>query len=406
MNRRQFVALFLCSLITWWVGAGLMPLLPIYAARLGASPTVVGNYLSFIFLALATGTVWGGWIAAKLRRYRQLLLGIGIIGAPTTWLMGQIGAIWQLILLNAILWFMLGLVLAIVNIIAGETTAQDKRGRVFGLFAMTSSLGGMLGGATGFIADGWGYPTLFTWVSWTWLVFIVAACFVVIPKQIVIQALATGMTDVAQGQSQPQKKSITWGLPSGAFMMLVVAALLVSAGGLAGSMGRSLAMEAHGFTTAMITSIAALGSACGLIFSPLLGRLSDRTDRRWLLGLIYLTGALALVMMAYSSTTLDFVAVAVLTAISGAERAISSALASDLLPQQMMARGLSLFEGVKWLGGVVGFAGTGYVIQQLGLSQALLAIALLPVLAIAIVLFMRREQRQPQPLAAPRLEAA
>ena len=101
-----------------------MPLLPIYAARMGASPAVVGNYLALIFFALAVGTMIGGWLAARVRRYRALLLLVGIVGAPVTWLMGQVGAIWQLLLLNAFLWFAIGIALALVNIVVGESAAQ------------------------------------------------------------------------------------------------------------------------------------------------------------------------------------------------------------------------------------------------------------------------------------------
>jgi hypothetical protein len=97
MKRRQFLVLFLCTLIPWWVGSGLVSLLPIYAATLDASPTVVGNYLSFLFLALAAGTTSGGWIAPRVRNFRRLLIGLGATSAVAVFLMGFVTAIWQLI---------------------------------------------------------------------------------------------------------------------------------------------------------------------------------------------------------------------------------------------------------------------------------------------------------------------
>jgi len=57
MARKQLFALFLCSLIVWTVGNGLLPLLPAYAVHLGAAPAVVRYYLSFSYFALAAGTL-------------------------------------------------------------------------------------------------------------------------------------------------------------------------------------------------------------------------------------------------------------------------------------------------------------------------------------------------------------
>lgn len=383
MNQRQFLALFLCSLIPWWVGSGLLPLLPIYAARLGASPAVVGNYLSFVFLALAIGTMLGGWLSGKVQNLRGLLMGLGIASVPATLIMGQVSTIGQLVILNATLWFGMGVTLAVVTIVAGASAEQGKHGRVFGLLAATSSLGGVLGGSTGFIADSWGYAWLFALVSCAWCVQIAAAAALVNPPH---------RTNAPQNvKPDPPQEGAT---PRGTtFLLLLVAALLFSTGGFAGTLGRSLAMEAQGFDNSTITLLAALGAMIGLVVTPLLGGLSDRVGRRWLLCLVYVTGALALVMMAYSRTSLDFLVVAALTALSGAERAISSALVSDLLPLHARSRGLSLLDSVKWLGGVVGLAGTGYVIQQLGLSHALLVSALLPASAIALLLVLRLQPR-------------
>ena len=47
MSKRQLLVLFVGSLVLWTGGAGVLPLLPIYATRLGADPAVIGYYLSF-----------------------------------------------------------------------------------------------------------------------------------------------------------------------------------------------------------------------------------------------------------------------------------------------------------------------------------------------------------------------
>lgn len=382
MNRRQLVSLFLCSLIPWWVGSGLMPLLPLYAARLGAPAVVVGNYLAFIFFALAIGTVGGGRLAATWpQRRRELLMIMGLIGAPATWLMGQVTVIWHLILLNAIVWFVGGITLTVVAIIAGERTHQHERGRIFGLLAMTTALGGVLGGPTGLIVDRWGYAALFTMAAGVWLLQMGAAAF-----------LQNDQKVVAEKASQRARPSPTGGPPaqlSSAFYLLLLAALFYAIGSFVGNLGRTLVMDAHGFPATAITLTIALGSAVSMVVNPLLGRLSDRVNRWYLLCLIYAIGVLAVVIMTLTTSLAGFALVGVLIAVSGAERAVSSALVSDLLPSTALSRGLSLFDAVKWLGGVVGFASTGFAVQSLGLSLALLASLALPVTAIVLLLALQ-----------------
>jgi hypothetical protein len=51
MSKKQLFALFVCSLVPYVVGNGLLPLLPVYAAHLGAESAEAGYYLSISYLA-------------------------------------------------------------------------------------------------------------------------------------------------------------------------------------------------------------------------------------------------------------------------------------------------------------------------------------------------------------------
>jgi MFS family permease len=381
VNRRQFGSLFLCSLVTWWVGAGLMPLLPIYAARLGASPVMVGNYLSAVFLSLAIGTIAGGWISSRIPRYRDLLMLMGIIAAPSTWLMGQVSAIWQLLLLNATVWFVAGVILTLIAIVVGQNAAPHERGRIFGLLGITSALGGVLGGPTGLVVDHWGYVTLFTLIGCSWLVLVGAASLLDNGKKNTVTA-------------NPATATSSFARPDGSILLLLSAALFFSTGNFFSILGRSLAMDHQGFTAAALTLTAALGATTGLILNPVIGYLSDRVNRCYLLCLIYAVGGLALAMLATTTSLVGYAIAAVLMTVGGTERAVSSALVSDLLPPHALNRGLSLLDAAKWVGGVVGLAGTGYAVQILGIQWALTAGALLPLFAILLVFYLQRRERR------------
>ena len=163
MSRKQLLLLFFDCLVPWTLGSGLLPLLPVYALRLGASQALAGYYLSFAFLALAVGTFFAGWLADKLQRRKLLLIVSGATMIPLIWMMGQASNIWQLAAATAAVWFLFGIEISVVNILAGLFAAENERGRVFGLLGLTMGLGAIIGGlSVGPMVDRWGYPTMFS----------------------------------------------------------------------------------------------------------------------------------------------------------------------------------------------------------------------------------------------------
>lgn len=178
MNKRRTVALLTCSLIRWWVGSALMPLLPLYVRQINAAPALVGNYLAFIFLSLVIGTVGAGWLAERWQHRRALIAGISLLAAPATWGMGQVAHLWQFALLNAVTWMAGGASLALVSILAGLYVPRQERGKLFGWLALTMALAGVLGGLTaGPLVDGAGYPALFSLLACFWLLQLFCARF-------------------------------------------------------------------------------------------------------------------------------------------------------------------------------------------------------------------------------------
>jgi len=80
--------------------------------------------------------------------------------------MGIATNIWQLTILTGITSFLGGIGVALVNIFVGLFAEKAKRGKIFGIIAMTSSLGALIGGATtGFLVDRWGFSFMFLAVS-------------------------------------------------------------------------------------------------------------------------------------------------------------------------------------------------------------------------------------------------
>jgi len=178
ISKKQVVFLVICSLIPWIVGNGLMPLLPVYAERMGASAIMVGVYLAVTYLAIAIGAFSAGWISGTRLHRKIPLFSIYIFSAPLAWMMGRVDHLWALTLLTAFLWFFAGMGFALIMILTGMSVGEDERGKIFGILALTSGLGAVIGGfGTGWLVRNWGYPLMFNVVALTLLLGPFAALF-------------------------------------------------------------------------------------------------------------------------------------------------------------------------------------------------------------------------------------
>ena len=103
MSKKQFAFLFVYSLIPWTIGAGLLPLLPVYSARFGANSAVTGYYLAFVYIALALGAISAGWVSDGLHRRKLPMIITSSLTVPFIWLLGHVHTIWELTVFTAII---------------------------------------------------------------------------------------------------------------------------------------------------------------------------------------------------------------------------------------------------------------------------------------------------------------
>lgn len=382
MARRQLGALFLCNLVVWAVGGGLIPLLPVHAARLGAGPVSTGYYLSLANLTMAIGTFAAGWLSDRLQRRKALLIIAGIVNVPLTWLMGQATTIYQLAALTATAWFFSGMQLALLGILTGLLAEGSERGKVFGILGMTSALAKLLTGfTTGSIADRWGYPSLFMVVA-LWGI-LLPVCGSLLEDRVVVQSRANRR---AAAETTPRLGR--------RFMLFLLANLFVSAAMFVGILGRSLSMHRLGFLSAAIASTGIAGGAVSLPLSPLTGWLSDRFGRKWLLVLAYVVGAAGLLVLSTSRSLWHFwIAVSLLTLMGDIRAILGSALVTDLVPHDSLGTGISLFQLTFRVSGIIGFAGTGHAVERLGMPSALAVGGLLALIAAGLLMPIRETQR-------------
>jgi MFS family permease len=383
MAKKQLLALFFSSLIIWIVGAGLLPLLPVYATQLGATPNIVGYYLAIVYSVLTAGTMVAGWLSDKLQQRKKLIIVAGTMGIPVVWLIGQAANIWQLTVLTAMLWFLGGMSITLVMILTGLFADKTKRGKSFGILSMTGPLGLIIAGLThGPLADRWGYPIMFAVLSFMWalspLIAILLEDKVVEPVQ----------RDRVPGTNAKPNLG-------GMFFLLFSASILASVAVFIGRLGVSLTMNDLKFAATAISSTGAIGGAVALPIPPLIGWLSDRIGRKSLLALFYLGGSTGMLIIIVSKSLWHFwVASSLILTLTAVNRAVGAAFVSDLIQQESAGRGISLISSARWIGAVIGFAFAGFAFQFFGMRNALIMGALLPLLGSLLLIPIQYAEKE------------
>ena len=381
MDKRQIWFLFICSLVPWTVGNGLLPLLPIYAIQLGADSALAGYYISFAFFSLAIGTFLAGWLSDKLQHRKLMLFVSGIVMAPLIFLMGYVSNIWHLAGLTAGVWFFGGIEISLVNILTGLFAKEEERGKIFGIIGLALAFGNIIGGSLiGPMVDQWGYSMMF---------------FVLCIFSVILPISALFLEDKSVVHAQKSKSSIQRheARLDRLFLFLLIAQMLSIVTNAVGTIGRSLAMANIGFSSTAITSTVVIGGIVFLPFPLLIGWLSDRVGRKLLMILSYLSFALCTVLFIFSKSLWHFWVASSFLYIGFVSNSVGTALVTDLVPQERLGMGISLFQVMIWIGMVLGFAISGYSIQNLGRNITFIWGTMLPIVSIFLIVLMRKKDR-------------
>jgi MFS family permease len=385
MESRTLLPLFLSNFAILFVGFGVFPLLPVYAAGFGATPTLIGFYLAATYMAITLGNLLTGWLSGRVPR-KVVFVTAGVLGVLALFLMGQATAFWQVVILTSVVWFTGGVGLSLVNVFIGLHADEGSRGKWFSLVALTNPLGAVVGGlAVGWMVARQGYPLMFTMLGLVYAVWPLVGLWKVQDKPVTRAARPEGVKLASLRSNR-------------SYHLLLIAVLLSAMTVSVARIGLSLSMQAIHFSPAAIAGANVVG---GLVTIPVVlgfGALSDRLGRRLFLALGFFLAAFGSVSLVMAEQLWHFwiVAAAALIArtIGGS---LASALATDILPPQALGRGLPLLGTMSWASGVLGFAGSGYVIETLGASNLYFIAALLSLVAAGLMgmLAGRRQEVTP-----------
>jgi predicted MFS family arabinose efflux permease len=103
----------------------------------------------------------------------------------------------------------------------------------------------------------------------------------------------------------------------------------------------------------------------------------------------YALYAIAMVVFAVSKSMWHFWVATMLMAVGQDSATVGTAFVTDLVPPEALGRGLSMFNGIFWVGMVAGLAVAGYAIQNLGVPAVMFISAALPLIGIFLVISIR-----------------
>lgn len=356
-----------------------MPLLPVYAESLGASPRAIGIYLSMTFAAVLLGTIAAGHVADKTHRARGFFVSAGVLSAGSLFLMGIVGSFQLFAVLTGCVWFASGFSVTSLITFAGRSTPTRDRGKIFSALAIPVSLGTLVGGLiTGAMVDHWGYRTMFLVLSVFCSLWPLLGCI-----------LEQEPRACSGARTKPRATVTT--RTTLAFSILLLANTLAWVARFSGRLGTSLVMSDLQFSSMTISMTEAIGGAVSIPLLPLLGRLADFANRKWVLAWCYATGAVGLFLLSRADTQAEFLsAYSLLTFIVYASNGIGPAVVADMLSPHFHGRGNARFVATSSIGGIIGFAAAGQLIQWQGPSMTFYIASGLAFSAMLLICLLRK----------------
>lgn len=391
LQNRHVLYLFLCNFAIVFIGFGLFPVLPLYASEMGASPSFIGIYLAVTYIAISVGSILAGQLSGRVP-YRLLFAGSGLLGTVVLLLLARTDGLWQVVTLTALVWFAGGVGLSVASVLVTLHTTSSERGRAFGLLALSSPLGALIGGlVVGRLVVGSGYPLMFVVLAGVWSMF---------PLLALTRVQYEPSCDPSPVQSARSEPALA--RPGFPFAVLLVTILLASVTVSVGRMGISMTMKDLLFSAGEVSTANAFGGLFTIPVTLMIGAFSDKLGRKRFLfmGYVFAMGSTLLLIAARAVWQFWLVSSLVLASRS-VITAMAPAYATDLLSRRSLGRTLPLVGTMNWVSGVIGFAGSGYVIDAFGAASLYGGTTVAAVLAGLLLAFLPVSLRKAAPAPPP-----
>lgn len=373
--RMQFIYLFLSRLAILFTGMGLFPILPLYAAKFGATTTMIGIYLGLTYISITLGSILTNRLVRLFGR-KTVFIAAGFTGIPALILLGQAEAFWQVIVLTGVIWFIGGIGIDLIFVLTNLHSERGSLGKAYTLQSLVAPIGAVAGGlVVGIMVQTAGYPAMFIALAVVWALW---------------PGLALMVIDYADGRgtTNPMKKSSQTALPPAPGFTALLAAVLLSALSVSiGRLGLSLSMNAAGYSASEISGANVMGGLVAIPIVIVFGALSDRLGRKNFLIISFLITAVSVLILVSATSLWQFWVVSILMIVAMCVTgSLAAAVAASALSPEASVFRLPHLNTASWVAGVIGFAGSGAAIDLLGPLVLFSGSAIMSVIAAALVL--------------------
>lgn len=284
MKRSPLLPIFLIVLADILGLTIILPLLPFYAEKLGASPTAVGLLVSaYAFCQLLSGPFLGRWSDRTGRKPLLILSQLGTFASRL--LLAFAGTLWLVYLARIIDGLTAGnLVLAQAYI--SDVTQPENRTRAFGVIGISFGIGFLLGPAISGALSGFGLAVPILLSAALSAVSILATIFLLPGTKPVAEEGAAGPAGRRLSLLAWREYGKYFQRPGLARLLLqylcFVMAFAAFTGGLALFLERRLTWNGRPFHAREVGFVFAYAGFLGIFVQSLLGRLVRRFGEPWL----------------------------------------------------------------------------------------------------------------------------
>jgi MFS transporter, DHA1 family, multidrug resistance protein len=358
--------------------AVMLPLLPLYATELGASPIVLGLLTSLFAVTNAIAQVGSGFLAERWGARRMMTGGLGLYATMNALIATAASAPW-LLTWRSLAGFGGGAMIISERIYLSQVVQPARRAFSNGIISAAQSAGAVAGPAVGSVAAAiGGLRAPFVLVALTSAIAFVGTLFLPAPVDAVRRAADESAVDEGP---VPVRSLVT---------------LLVANVALLASYGAFITTYAPMATTRLGWSIVEVGIAFSffgggsIVLGPWLAHLADRLGRRpvAVLAPIPLAGfAIGLVASLPQPAVfaLAFLGGGGLTAFSAAWYA----LLADTAGERRLSRTFGIISAGSTIGIVIGALGAAQLWSRVDMAAGMILAALLPLVGCLAMLAFR-----------------
>jgi MFS family permease len=379
-NLTPFLLLCLIGFAAFFCSYLRIPVLPLFAAQLGAGPAQVGIINGAFMLTTGLLSIPAGLLADRTGRKLPIIIGLAATAASSLLVTqchqpGQMAAAY--ILFGAGLAAFAPGMLSLV----ADVMPPDRLGQAYGWYTTAIYIAMTLGPASGgYLAKAWGLRQVF---------FLSGGLLVAVAV----------LAQLALPQGPPRHKTELHSAIAGSFELLrnrrLVGCLAATAGSCVG-FGVFLTFlplyaTLHGYDPGQVGLIFAGQAVTNVVGRIPIGSLADRYDRRWLVAAGLVCLALALTALGQTVQLGQLLTCAVVMGVGMALTFTSiGALIAELVPARKRGLAMGMYNSCIYLGMMFGSATLGLALKRIGYPLGFTLAGSTALAALLLFLLMMR----------------